>query len=109
MRDFIACCAAPCATTCARATVIATRSSNSPFRGDIIGFGNLEAHISTAQAMVGTEVSLITLQDFAEALKTDAQLSARVAAAIDREFYYLRNRAIQSAPQRRRPKLDRAQ
>jgi CRP/FNR family transcriptional regulator, anaerobic regulatory protein len=67
------------------------------FPGDIVGFGNLEAHISTAQAMVGTEVSLVTSQDFAEALETDAQLSARVAAAIDREFYYLRNRAIHAS------------
>ena len=64
------------------------------FPGDIIGFGHLEAHISTARAVVATTVSLVSEQDFQRALETDGQLAARYAAASDREFDHLRARAI---------------
>lgn len=64
------------------------------FPGDIIGFGHVETHISTAQAMVETTVSIVSAEAFAEALDRDAQLAARLAAAADREFDYLRARAL---------------
>ena len=66
------------------------------FKGDIVGFAHLEKHITTARALVLTEVSVVPSQVFADALKTDGCLAARVAAAADREFDYLRSRAIQS-------------
>ena len=74
------------------------------FPGDIIGFGHHSTHISTAQAMVETEVSLVTPHDFEDALEADGQLSARLAAASDREFEYFRTQAIkkgQGRPVRR--------
>jgi CRP/FNR family transcriptional regulator, anaerobic regulatory protein len=64
------------------------------FPGDIIGFGHLDAHISTAQSMVETEVSLVTRNEFKRALEADGQLAARTAVAADREFDYLRARAV---------------
>jgi CRP/FNR family transcriptional regulator len=64
------------------------------FPGDYIGFGHLDAHISTTQAVVETEVSVVAAEDFAAALEADAQLAARVAAADDREFAYARSRAV---------------
>jgi CRP/FNR family transcriptional regulator len=66
------------------------------FPGDMIGFGHLEAHVSTAQAMVETSVSLVSAEAFKEALAGDASLAARVSAAADRDFDFLRARAIKS-------------
>lgn len=66
------------------------------FKGDIVGFAHVNKHVTTARALVLTEVSVVPSQVFAEALKTDGCLAARVAAAADREFDYLRLRAIQS-------------
>ncbi len=66
------------------------------FPGDIIGFGHLEAHISTAQAMIETVVSTVTTQEFEGALAGDDHLAARLAAAADREFDFLRDRAVAS-------------
>jgi CRP/FNR family transcriptional regulator, anaerobic regulatory protein len=67
------------------------------FPADIIGFGNLESHISAARAMVETEVSLVAEHDFQRALDTDGQLAGRVAAAADREFDYVRARAVKAS------------
>ena len=66
------------------------------FPGDLIGFGHLEAHVSTAQAMVETSVSLVSAEAFEEALAGDAHLAARLSAAADRDFDFLRARAIRS-------------
>ncbi len=66
------------------------------FPGDIIGFGHLETHISTAQAMVETVVSTVTAHDFEQLLCTDDHLAARLSAAADREFDFLRERAVES-------------
>jgi CRP/FNR family transcriptional regulator len=66
------------------------------FPGDIIGFGHLELRISSAQAVVETEVSVMSADDFAQVLEADAQLAARVAAADDREFAYARARAVKT-------------
>ena len=66
------------------------------FPRDIVGFGHLEAHISTAQAMAETEVSPVATRDFEGALEADGQLAARIAAAADREFEYVRARALES-------------
>lgn len=63
------------------------------FPGDIIGLGNLETHISTAQCMVPTAVEALGGEEADRALSLDAELSARLAAAADREFEYLRERA----------------
>jgi CRP/FNR family transcriptional regulator len=66
------------------------------FPGDLIGFGHLEARISSAQAVVETEVSVVLAQDFADLIEADAQLAARVAAADDREFEYARARSVRT-------------
>ena len=66
------------------------------FPGDIVGFGYLESHISTAQAISETAVSLVTPEDFECARETDGQLASRVAAAADREFDFLRAQAVQA-------------
>ena len=66
------------------------------FPGDVIGFGHLEAHISTAQAMVETVVSTVTSYDFEQLLGADDHLAVRLSAATDREFDFLRERAIES-------------
>jgi hypothetical protein len=55
---------------------------------------HVDEHIST---VVLTEVSIVASQEFSDDLKTDGRLAARVAAAADREFDYLRSRAVQSA------------
>jgi CRP/FNR family transcriptional regulator len=66
------------------------------FPGDIIGFGHLERHLSSARAMVETVVSAVSAPEFACALEYDGQLAARYAAAADREFDDLRERAVRN-------------
>ena len=66
------------------------------FPGDIIGFGHLAQHTTTAQAAAKTIVSPISEEEFEQLLKTDGQLAARYAAAGDREFEFMRARSIDS-------------
>jgi CRP/FNR family transcriptional regulator len=66
------------------------------FPGDIIGFGHLTMHTSTAQAVAKTIVSPISEVEFEQLLETDGQLAARYAAAGDREFDFMRVRSIES-------------
>jgi len=66
------------------------------FPGAILGFGHIATHVSTARAMLRTEIAIVTPQEFECALRTDGQLAARVAAAADREFDYLRFRAMEA-------------
>jgi len=66
------------------------------FPGDIVGFGHLPQHVSTAQAMVETTVSQVAKAEFDRLLETDGQLAARFAAAGDREFEYLREVTVKS-------------
>jgi CRP/FNR family transcriptional regulator len=70
------------------------------FPGDIVGIGHLSEHISTAQAMVDTTVAALSEQELDEALEQDATLAARMASAADREFDFLRRRALGSGPRR---------
>lgn len=71
------------------------------FPGDIIGLGHLNEHISTAQAMVDTTVEMVTETEITAALASDAELSARMASAADREFEFMRRRSL--GPGRRTP------
>ena len=64
------------------------------FPGDIIGFGHLDKHISNAQAMVATTLSIVSDADFQSELNADAELAARLTAAADREFDILRQRTV---------------
>lgn len=66
------------------------------FPGDIIGFGHLAEHTSTAQAVAKTIVSPVSEEEFDQLLDSDGQLAARYAAAGDREFEFLRVRALAS-------------
>ena len=66
------------------------------FPGDIIGFGHLAMHASTAQAVAKTIVSRISEPEFEQLLETDGQLAARFAAAGDREFEFMRVRSVES-------------
>jgi len=66
------------------------------FPGDIIGFGHLSEHASTAQAIAKTIVSPVSEDEFERLLDSDGQLAARYSAAVDREFDYLRARAVES-------------
>lgn len=74
------------------------------FPGDIVGLGSLGEHTSTAQAMVDTSVVAISRAELDRALQTDAALAARMASATDREFDFLRRRAVQPG---HRPILNR--
>jgi CRP/FNR family transcriptional regulator, anaerobic regulatory protein len=64
------------------------------FPGDIIGFGHLAEHATTAQAVAKTIVSPISDEEFERLLEIDGQLAARFAAAGDREFDFMRARSI---------------
>jgi CRP/FNR family transcriptional regulator len=64
------------------------------FPGDIIGLGHLAHHVSTAQAMVDTVVSLVSDEAFSSTLDEDDRLSFRLASAVEREFDYLRDKAL---------------
>ena len=70
------------------------------FPGDIVGFGHLSEHISTAQAMVDTTVATLSEKELDAALEQDATLAARMSSAADREFDFLRRRALGSGPRR---------
>lgn len=74
------------------------------FPGDIVGLGALSEYVSTAQAMVDTAVVPLTSQELDRALESNAELAARMASATDREFDYLRCRALQPGL---RPALNR--
>lgn len=74
------------------------------FPGDIVGLGALGEHVSTAQAMVDTAVVPLTRSELDRALQSNAELAARMASATDREFDYLRRRALQPGL---RPALNR--
>ena len=67
------------------------------FPGDIIGLGHLDVHTSTAQAVAKTIVSPVSEEEFEQLLETDGLLAARFTAAGDREFDYLRVRALTTA------------
>lgn len=64
------------------------------FPGDIVGLGHLDHHVTTAQAMVDTVVSLVSEETFSQALESDDRLSFRLASAVEREFDYLRDKAL---------------
>ncbi len=64
------------------------------FPGDIIGLGYLSTHVSRAHAMVDTLVSMMTSIDLDNARKTDHVLALQLAAAGEREFDYLRDKAL---------------
>lgn len=64
------------------------------FPGDIIGLGHLAHHVSTAQAMVDTVVSLVSEETFKADLENDDRLSFRLASAVEREFDYLRDKTL---------------
>jgi CRP/FNR family transcriptional regulator len=67
------------------------------FPGDIIGFGYLGTHASTAQAVTETMLSQVSNEELELLAEADGQLAARMAATADREFEYLRQRALNSA------------
>lgn len=64
------------------------------FPGDIVGLGHLSHHVSTAQAMVDTVVSIVSEAEFAESFENDDPLAFRLSAAIEREFDFVRDQAI---------------
>lgn len=68
------------------------------FPGDIIGLGHLQSHVSSAQAMVDTVVSLVSEEAFETELETEDGLSFRQAAAVEREFEYLRDKCRAETP-----------
>jgi CRP/FNR family transcriptional regulator, anaerobic regulatory protein len=65
------------------------------FPGDIIGLGYSTTHVSTAKAMVATNVSIITDADLDLALQKDNKLFFRLADAGEREFDYFRHRSLE--------------
>ena len=65
------------------------------FPGDIIGLGHSTTHVSTAKAMVATNVSIITDADLDLALQKDNKLFFRLADAGEREFDYFRHRSLE--------------
>lgn len=67
------------------------------FPGDIVGLGHLDEHVSTAQAMVDTVVSLVSEDELSDLLEQDDGLSFRLAGAAEREFDYMRDRTLSAA------------
>lgn len=65
------------------------------FPGDIVGLGSLGEYVSTAQALVDTTVVALMRPELDRALQSNAALAARMASATDREFDFLRRRALQ--------------
>jgi CRP/FNR family transcriptional regulator len=66
------------------------------FPGDIVGLGYLEHHISTAQAMVDSSVSVVTEDEIASLLDVDDRLPLLLASAGEREFDYMRDVTVNS-------------
>lgn len=66
------------------------------YPGDVVGLGSLAEHVSTAQAMVDTRVVALSPTEFEALLAKDAALATRASAAADREFAYIRRRALGS-------------
>lgn len=64
------------------------------FPGDVIGIGHLNTHVSRAHAMVDTLVSVITARDLDHVHKTDDVVALQLAAVGEREFDYLRDKAL---------------
>lgn len=64
------------------------------YPGDVVGLGSLAEHVSTAQAMVDTRAVALTDAEFNTLLAKDAALATRASAAADREFAYVRRRAL---------------
>lgn len=64
------------------------------FPGDVVGLGHLSTHVSTAQAMVDSEVERLSVSDVEQLLKTDDRASFQLASAAEREFAYMRDTAI---------------
>jgi CRP/FNR family transcriptional regulator, anaerobic regulatory protein len=63
------------------------------FPGDIIGLGHLGKHVSSAHAMVDTMVSTISPDELTREYTFNG-LSLKLADAGEREFDYLRDKAI---------------
>lgn len=68
------------------------------FPGDIIGLGYLPTHSSTAIAMVEATLALVSASELELALTIDDRLSYRLADAGERDFDYLRAKAVDAAP-----------
>lgn len=66
---------------------------NTTLQQRLIPVFHYATHVSTARAMLHTEIGIVTPDEFECALRCDGHLAARVAAAADREFDYLRFRA----------------
>lgn len=66
------------------------------FPGDIVGLGNLSTHISTAQAMVDSAVSVVDDGEIEALLDSDDRLPLLLASAGEREFDYIRDTTINS-------------
>jgi CRP/FNR family transcriptional regulator len=64
------------------------------FPGDIVGLGHLATHVSTAQAMVATTVRIVDEAELARELESNSSLSFKLAAAGEREFDFLRSKAL---------------
>lgn len=64
------------------------------FAGDIVGLGHLDTYVSTTQAMTATKLAAVARDELARALRTDARLAMRLAAAADLEFEVAKSRAL---------------
>jgi CRP/FNR family transcriptional regulator, anaerobic regulatory protein len=67
------------------------------FAGEIIGLGTLKTHVSTAQAMVETVVSVVSDDEAERLSQSDDVLALKAASASDREFDALRDCALTRA------------
>ena len=66
------------------------------FPGDIVGLGNLSTHISTAQAMVDSVVTVMPDDEIEVLLDFDYRLPLLLASAGEREFDYIRDTTLNS-------------
>lgn len=66
------------------------------FPGDVVGLGNLSTHISTAQAMVESVVSILSDDEVEDLLDTSDTVPLLLASAGEREFDYIRDTTLNS-------------
>lgn len=66
------------------------------FPGDVIGLGFLTRHVTAAEAMLETRVSLVPMHELERQARVNDAMESKLAAAVNIEFAVLRDRAIRA-------------
>lgn len=68
------------------------------YTGEVIGFGHYQTYLTTAKALLESELIELTEVELNEAIKKDPSLDARLCSMADREFEIIRQRSIGLKP-----------